>query len=295
MDDLSSGDANRIGQAELVKLDLSAGDAQETLEVSMRDRHVEAVIHFAAQKQVGVSMEQPTYYYRQNVGGMTNLLAAMESQRVRRLVFSSSAAAYGVLDVDRIVEDMPCKPINPYGETKLIGEWMALRASAAMPLRAASLRYFNVAGAGWDNLGDPTAFNLIPIVFEHLLRGDSPVVFGNDYPTPDGTCIRDYVHVIDVAEAHLAALSWTGLSGSGHEAFNIGTGQGSSVLEVIDRIVQVTGRVANPHIAQRRPGDPARVIADVNKAKAAFGWTARRDLAAMVESAWAAYRVTNPA
>ena len=290
VDDLSSGNRDRIGQAKLVQLDISADHAQGVLEATMRDFGIEAVIHFAAQKQVGVSMERPTYYYRQNVGGMTNLLAAMESQEVSRLVFSSSAAAYGLLDVELVTEDMPCNPINPYGQTKLIGEWMAQRASAATPLRAASLRYFNVAGAGWDDLGDPTASNLIPIVFGQLADGADPVVFGDDYPTPDGTGIRDYVHVLDLAEAHLSALSWTGKPGAGHEAFNIGTGVGSSVFDVIDEISRVTGRSARPQIAPRRPGDPARVAADVSKAQKVLGWSANRGLSEMVESAWAAYQ-----
>ena len=216
VDDLSFGNRDRIGQAKLVQLDISADHAQGVLEATMRDFDVEAVIHFAAQKQVGVSMERPTYYYRQNVGGMTNLLAAMESQEVNRLVFSSSAAAYGMLDVELVTEDMPCNPINPYGETKLIGEWMAQRASAATPLRAASLRYFN-----------------------------------------------------------------------------IGTGVGSSVFEVIDEISRVTGHSARPQIAPRRPGDPARVVADVSKATKALGWSANRGLSEMVESAWAAYQATD--
>lgn len=293
VDDLSSGIRDRVANVPLVELDLSAGHAQETLETVIGDHRVDAVIHLAAQKQVGVSMERPTFYYRQNVGGMTNLLAAMESRSVNRLVFSSSAAAYGTLDVEIVTEDMPCKPVNPYGETKLIGEWMAQRASAATQLRATSLRYFNVAGAGWDDLGDPTSFNLIPMVFDRLARGAAPVVFGNDYPTPDGSCIRDYVHVLDLAEAHLAALAWTDTAEAAHEVLNIGTGIGSSVFEVVDAITRVTESSARPEVAARRPGDPARVVADVSRATKTLGWTASHNLADMVSSAWSAYQVTN--
>lgn len=293
VDDLSSGHADRIGTDKFVELDLSAADAQGVLETTMRDNGVDAVIHFAAQKQVGVSMDRPIFYYRQNVGGMTNLLASMDTQGVDRLVFSSSAAAYGMLDVELVTEDMPCHPVNPYGETKLIGEWMAHRASVANGLKAASLRYFNVAGAGRDNLGDPTAFNLIPIVFNALVRGEDPVVFGDDYPTPDGTGIRDYVHVLDLAEAHIAALSWTGQSGPRHEAFNIGTGNGSSVLEVIAEISRATCTDVQPHIAPRRPGDPARVVADVSKATKALDWSASQSLPDIVDSAWAAHQAAN--
>lgn len=291
VDDLSSGDPEGIGNAPLVELEISADGAQAELETAMKRYDVDAVIHFAAQKQVGVSIERPTYYYRQNVGGMTNLLAAMESQGVSQLVFSSSAAAYGMLDVDLVTEDMPCNPINPYGETKLIGEWMAARAATATGLRAASLRYFNVAGAGDDSMGDPTSLNVIPIIFNHLVDETRPTVFGDDYATPDGTCVRDYVHVLDLALAHVAALEWTGSGGARHAAFNIGTGRGSSVIELIDEISRVTGQTIQPHMGARRPGDPARVVADVTRAELVLNWKAKQGLPDMVASAWSAFCV----
>lgn len=289
VDDLSSGDASRIGDASLVELDLSGDDAQSTLEFVMDERDVDAVIHFAAQKQVGVSMENPTFYYRQNVGGMTNLLGAMEAAKVDRLVFSSSAAVYGMPDVDMVTESTPCAPINPYGETKLIGEWMTRRATDAWGLRAASLRYFNVAGAGWDDLGDPTAFNLVPIVFNALVDERIPQVFGDDYPTTDGSCIRDYVHVLDLAQAHLAALDFTATDGHGAQAFNIGTGTGSSVFEVIAAIGQATGRDIKAEVVDQRKGDPARLVADVRRARDVLGWSSRHGLLETVDSAWKAF------
>lgn len=288
VDDLSSGDAARIGSATLVELELSSEGARQTLETVLAESEIESVIHFAAQKQVGVSMNEPTLYYRQNVGGMINLLGAMEATNVDRLVFSSSAAVYGMPEVSLVDEATACQPINPYGETKLVGEWMVRRAADAWGLRAASLRYFNVAGAGWDDLGDPTAFNLIPIVFQAHRNGVPPKVFGNDYPTVDGTCIRDYVHVLDLAEAHLAALGYiesvTGPPGT----FNIGTGSGSSVLEVLDAVIAATGVDIVPDIVARRPGDPAQLVADVQRASSRLGWTAQHGLNDTVRSAWSA-------
>lgn len=289
VDDLSSGRQDRIGSASLVELDLSSDGAQGTLEMVLEERGVDAVIHFAAQKQVGVSMAEPMFYYRQNVGGLVNLLSAMETSDVDRLVFSSSAAVYGMPDVDLVTEDLPCVPINPYGETKLVGEWMVGAASKAWGLKAASLRYFNVVGAGWDDLGDPMAYNLVPIVFEALAAGKPPQIFGDDYPTDDGTCIRDYVHVLDLAEAHLSALELTSGEDAQHDIVNIGTGHGSSVREVVQSIESVVGQELGAQVADRRPGDPPRLVASVERAQQAMGWTAERDLDDAVTSAWKAY------
>lgn len=293
VDDLSSGRADRIGTATLVQLDLASPGADISLGALMQSSGVESVIHFAAKKQVPESVEQPLFYYQQNVGGMINLLSAMAASQVDRLVFSSSAAAYGMLDVELVAESMPCHPLSPYGETKLIGEWLAADAVQAHSFHIASLRYFNVAGAGWDDLGDPTSFNLIPIAFDHVAAGTAPEIFGSDYPTVDGTCVRDYVHVLDLAEAHLAALSWTAQSSAGHEVFNIGTGVGASVREVIDEVGAAIGRPLQPHIAARRPGDPARVVADVTKAREILGWNSSRNVTEIVTSAWTAYQITH--
>jgi UDP-glucose 4-epimerase len=240
VDGLDSGLLGRIGTSQFLKLDLAAANAQEILTAAMLEHGVTAVIHLAAQKQVGVSVQRPEFYYEQNIGGMTNLLSAMREASVERLVFSSSAATYGMPDVDLVSEDTVCNPINPYGETKLIGEWMGANASRAWGLRVANLRYFNVAGAGWPELADTAVMNLVPIIFAALKAGKSPVVFGDDYPTADGSCIRDYVHVHDLADAHLSALDYLERQDRKHSTFNVGTGSGSSVFEVLAEIKRVT-------------------------------------------------------
>ena len=286
LDDLSTGHADRIGDVPLVRLDLSSHDSVDVLHRAIVQHRVDAVIHVAARKQVGQSMERPTFYMRQNVGGMINLLDAMETSGVRRFVFSSSAATYGAPDMAEIDELTECVPINTYGETKLIGERMCDRSAAAWALAAASLRYFNVAGAGWPDLGDPAALNLIPIVFDRMVSDARPHVFGADYPTPDGSCIRDYVHVLDLAEAHVLALDR--LDAPRHRVYNIGTGRGSSVFEVIDEIGRATGLDPNPEVVDRRPGDPARLVGNTAKAAAELGWRANRELPEIIASAWAA-------
>ena len=287
LDDLSTGHADRIGDVPLVRLDLSSHDSVDVLHRAIVQHRVDAVIHVAARKQVGQSMERPTFYMRQNVGGMINLLDAMETSGVRRFVFSSSAATYGAPDMAEIDELTECVPINTYGETKLIGERMCDRSAAAWGLAAASLRYFNVAGAGWPDLGDPAAFNLIPIVFDRLVSGARPQVFGDDYPTPDGSCIRDYVHVLDLAEAHVLALDR--LDAPEHRVLNIGTGRGSSVFDVLDVIGRATGLDTTPDVVERRPGDPARLVGNVDRAAAELGWRAVRELPEIVASAWMAH------
>ena len=206
VDDLSTGRADRVGDAVLVEVDVASPEAVDVLTRAMTEHDVRAVVHFAARKQVGESVERPAWYYQQNVGGFTNLVTAMQAAGVDRLVFSSSAATYGMPSVSLVEEKLHAEPINPYGETKLVGEWLGRAASRAWGLRFVALRYFNVAGAGWPDLGDPAVLNLVPMVLDRLERGERPKIFGDDYPTPDGTCIRDYIHVLDLAQAHLAAL-----------------------------------------------------------------------------------------
>jgi UDP-glucose 4-epimerase len=288
VDNLSSGIRERIGAAELVRLDLSAPEAVTTLTQVMKDAGVESVVHFAAQKQVGVSVIEPEYYYHQNLGGMTNLLTAMRAVGVDRLVFSSSAATYGMPDVDLVNEDTPCSPINPYGETKLIGEWMSRAASRAWGLRVANLRYFNVAGTGWPELADTAVMNLVPIVFAAIRAGNKPKVFGSDYPTADGSCVRDYVHVLDLAEAHLSALEYLDQAERAYDVFNVGTGAGSSVFEVLAEIKAVSGIDFEIEVAERRAGDPPYLAADVSRINQALGWKAKQGLHDIVASAWAA-------
>jgi UDP-glucose 4-epimerase len=288
VDDLSSGLVDRIGSSKLVKLNLAAPDATEILAKTMREHGVKSVIHLAAQKQVGVSVKEPERYYEENIGGMANLLKAMRETGVDRLVFSSSAATYGMPDVESVTEDANCQPINPYGETKLIGEWMSSNASRAWGLRSANLRYFNVAGAGWPELADTAVMNLVPIVFAALKAGKKPVVFGDDYPTEDGSCIRDYVHVHDLAEAHLSALDYLERDERNFSTFNVGTGSGSSVFEVLSEVKRVSGIDFEIDVQPRRAGDPPSLCANVSRIEEELGWTAKQGLPEIIESAWAA-------
>ena len=292
-DDLSSGDAGRIGDVPLVRVDLSDGSAVPALTEGMREHGVDAVIHIAAKKQVGESAVRPAWYYAQNIGGNANLLMAMEAAGVDTLMFSSSAATYGLPDISPgslIGEDVTPRPISPYGETKLVCEWMNRAAGQAWGLRSVNLRYFNVAGAGWDDLGDPGVFNLIPIALHQLTTGEQPKIFGADYDTPDGTCIRDYVHVLDLASAHLVALDYLSRDDRPYDVFNVGTGSGASVREVLERIAVVTGLPVEPTVVERRPGDPAQLVADVSRIEQTLGWKAEQDLGSIIDSAWGAWR-----
>ncbi|MGW0883768.1 UDP-glucose 4-epimerase GalE [Streptomyces sp. NPDC002671] len=289
-DDLSTGNAEKVPAG--VPLVVGSVLDGPLLEQTLRDHDVTGVVHIAAKKQVGESVEQPLHYYRENVTGLQTLLEAMAATGVTDLVFSSSAAVYGMPDVALVTEDTPCAPMSPYGETKLIGEWLISAAARAHGLRAASLRYFNVAGAAAPELADTGVFNLIPMVFERLEAGEAPRVFGDDYATPDGTCIRDYIHVQDIASAHVAAAQRLQQAGAGTSlTLNIGRGQGSSVQEMVERILKVTGNEhVTPEVTARRPGDPARVVASAGRIREELGWTARHDLDEMIESAWQGWR-----
>jgi UDP-glucose 4-epimerase len=292
VDDLSNGEAGRVGDAELVRIDLADTATTGELAKTMREHEVGSVIHIAAKKQVGESAERPAWYYAQNVGGTANLLQAMEQAGVDRMMFSSSAATYGLPDVPAgavLDENTPPRPISVYGETKLACEWMIRAAGAAWGLRSVNLRYFNVAGSGWPDLGDPGVYNLIPIVLRALTSGKQPIVFGDDYPTADGTCIRDYVHVLDLADSHIAALDYLERDDRPHDVFNVGTGTGASVSEVLAQIASTTGLDVSPEIGPRRVGDPAALVADVSRIDTALGWRAEHDLAAIVDSAWQAW------
>ncbi|HEX2904962.1 MAG TPA: UDP-glucose 4-epimerase GalE [Jatrophihabitans sp.] len=280
LDDLSTGRADRV-QAPLIVGDIA--DSALVADV-LRDHSVSGVIHLAADKQVEESVRQPLQYYRRNVSNLIRLLEAMAAATVNKLVFSSSAAVYGMVEGDRIAEDGPTTPINPYGETKLVGEWLIRDQARATGLRYAALRYFNVVGADPVELADIGGTNLVPRVFAALKRGDRPTIFGDDYPTPDGTGVRDYIHVADLADAHVAAIGCLDEPGAGH-VFNVGCGRGYSVREVIDMIADVTGRPIVSRVLPRRPGDPANVVADVERITSVLGWRARHDLRSMIESA----------
>jgi UDP-glucose 4-epimerase len=287
LDDLSTGDAGRL-PAGVPLVQASVLD-EGAVRAALREHYVTGVVHLAAKKAVGESVADPLLYYRQNVTGFETLLGAMRDSGVDRMVFSSSAAVYGMPDVEVLTEDSPTQPINPYGETKLICEWLLRDAARAHGLRWTSLRYFNVAGAGGEVLADTGANNLIPLVFRALDRGEPPQVFGDDYPTPDGSCVRDYIHVSDLADAHVVAAEWLdGDNASG--TYNIGRGEGASVFEVLAVVREVTGIDVEPRVVARRPGDPARLVASPERVERDLGWRARRDLRDMVESAWQGWR-----
>jgi UDP-glucose 4-epimerase len=294
LDDFSTGERGRTGDAVVVEGSLLDTDLVRR---ALADHAVRGIIHIAAKKQVGESVADPLKYYRENVNGTLGLLQAAVDAGVESFVFSSSAATYGMPDLDVVTEDAPTEPMSPYGSSKVVGEWMARDVATATGLRVVSLRYFNVAGAARPSLGDPGVFNLIPMAFERIEAGESPRIFGDDYPTPDGTCVRDYIHVADIADAHVAALEdlATGRPGASYRVFNIGRGEGSSVREVLDAVARVTGSTLAPVVVDRRPGDPPRIVASAERIKAELGWTSRYDLDDMVTSAWEAWRHRHPA
>ncbi len=285
VDDMSAGLGSRIEQFPLVEIDLARDEAPGVLRAAFAQHQVRAVVHLAARKAVGESVEQPMRYYQQNVTGLANVLTAMTQSGVDRLVFSSSAATYGMPDVDLVAEDLRCEPINPYGETKLVGEWLVRAATRATDLRAVSLRYFNVAGTARPELTDTVVANLVPIVLQRVAEGLPAAVFGDDYPTPDGTCVRDYVHVADLAEAHVRALTYLERDERPYDVFNVGTGTGASVLEVVAALSRALGREVPVVVEPRRAGDPPRLVASVERISSVLGWHATRDLDDICRSA----------
>jgi UDP-glucose 4-epimerase len=284
VDNLSTGLSNRV-DCLLVELELASADAKHLLVNLFNEHKFDAVIHLAARKQVGQSVEMPEQYYLDNLGGLANLLLAMKETGVKKLVFSSSAATYGMPDVETVTEDYPGRPINPYGETKLIGEWMMLNAKV-WGLRGVNLRYFNVAGTGHPELADTAALNLIPIAINALKANKAPVVFGTDYPTPDGSCIRDYVHVADLADAHVAAVDYLSRDERPFDTFNVGTGQGASVIEVLEELKIASGIDFEVKLGDRRAGDPPRLVANVDRIRDVLGFSAKNGLKEIVQSAW---------
>ena len=253
------------------------------------DRYnVTGVIHVAGFKYAGVSVQRPLHTYEQNVMGTSTLLAAMADRGVDRIVFSSSAAVYGTPDVDLVTEDTPCMPESPYGESKLIGEWLLRDQGVAAGLRHTSLRYFNVVGSGDPSVYDASPHNLFPLVFDALMDRRTPRINGNDYPTPDGTNVRDYLHVSDLAISHVAAARRLEAGEPLEPAYNLGSGDGVSVAQIMAAIADATGVAFTPEIGPRRPGDPARIVASGDLAARDLDWAMRHSLTDMVTSAWRA-------
>jgi UDP-glucose 4-epimerase len=292
LDDLSSGHREfldpRAGFVEGSVVDPTA--VARALRVPGGDAPVTGVVHLAGFKYAGVSVQKPLHTYDQNVTGMQVLLAGMVEAGVTRLVFSSSAATFGTPDVDLVTETTPTAPESPYGESKLIGEWLIRDVARVADLRHTSLRYFNVVGSGYEDLYDTSPHNLFPLVLKALTEGGTPKVFGTDYATPDGSCVRDYVHVQDTALAHVAAADAMEAGRPVEPVYNLGSGDGVSVIQIMDAVRRVTGIDFTPEVHPRRPGDPARIVASGELAARDLGWEMRHDLDAMVASAWSAWQ-----
>lgn len=289
-DNLSKGSRSLVQQGLFVEGDI--GDASK-LDSLMSQYPIQAVMHFAAYIDVGESVKNPALYYLNNVSKTLVLLDAMNRHRIYPLIFSSSAAVYGNPEKDFLYETDPCHPINPYGHTKLMVETILKDYSAAYGLRSCSLRYFNAAG------GDPRGrlkykqkkiSHLIPLLLRSLISPDHPVtIYGGDYPTHDGTCIRDYIHLEDLGRAHILALERL-LSGGETCCYNVGNGKGYSVQEVVRAVEAVTGIPATTRMGDRRAGDPPRLVANAEKIERELGWSPQYpDIQTMIEHAWKAF------
>jgi UDP-glucose-4-epimerase GalE len=286
VDSLERGSAQAVPAAILRRVDLrDTGKLTRLLE----EERVEAVVHFAAYISVGESTERPELYFTNNTGGSLSLFEAMLATGVKRVVFSSTAAAYGVPKTVPIPEDEPYAPINPYGESKVMVEKILEWLDRYRAFRSVRLRYFNACGAdpesGLGERHDPET-HLIPLLLRAVQTGEPVSLFGEDYPTPDGTCIRDYIHVSDLAEAHIFAVEHL-LRGGASDVFNVGTGLGHSVKEVLAAVERVTGKKVPHRIGPRREGDPPSLVADSGKLQRVLGWRPKRaDLDGIVADAW---------
>ncbi|MEU2205045.1 UDP-glucose 4-epimerase GalE [Microbacterium oleivorans] len=293
LDDLSSGHAAFVPEG--VPFVQGTILDQQLVADTLRAHGVEGVIHVAGFKYAGVSVQRPLHTYEQNVEGTRVVLAAMADAGVTNIVFSSSAAVYGTPDVPLVTEDLPKRPASPYGESKLIGEWLiaaqgVATAASDAPLRHTSLRYFNVVGSGDPSVYDTSPHNLFPIVFEMLLKGETPRINGDDYDTPDGTNVRDYVHVADIAAAHVVAAQRLRAGEPVEPAYNLGSQNGLSVREIMDAVARVTGIPFTPEIAPRRAGDPDRIVATGELAARDLDWKMRYTVDEMVRTGWDARR-----
>jgi len=259
-----------------------------SVRTALAEHSVTGVIHIAGFKFAGISVEKPLHTYQQNVTAMMSLLQAMEAQEVGKIVFSSSSSVYGNAASGLVTEHDPFNPTSPYGESKVIGEWLLRNQGVASGLVHTSLRYFNVVGSGDPTLPDVSPYNLFSMVFAGLENNRLPVVFGDDYDTPDGTCIRDYIHVADLAAAHVGAAQRMDRGESIEPAYNLGSGTGTSVAEMMAAISRVTRIEFSAEVGSRRAGDPARVVASGEKASRDIGWTMSHSLEDMIRSAFEA-------
>jgi UDP-glucose 4-epimerase len=283
-DDLSRGYRQSVPKNLLHEIRL-----QDTGVLTKLLEGVDAVVHFAAYISVGESTREPELYFANNIGGSLSLFEAMARANVKRLVFSSTAAVYGEPAQNPIAEDSPFAPVSPYGQSKAIVERVLADLDRYRGLRSVVLRYFNACGAEPEaNLGErhEPETHLIPLLFRAAMTGEPVQIFGDDYPTGDGTCVRDYIHVGDLASAHLAALDHL-LAGGAASQFNVGTGQGNTVLEVIHAVEEVTGRKVPRKIAPRRDGDSPSLVANSEKLQSQLGWRPERsELSRIVADAW---------
>ena len=291
IDDLSSGHRSFVRPE--VPFYLGSVLQRELLDQIFTEHTIAGVVHLAGFKYAGVSVSQPLHTYTQNVTGMITLLESMAAHDVTMFVFSSSAAVYGTPASDVVSEEDPTRPESPYGESKLVGEWLLhdqarATGSGSAPLRYTSLRYFNVVGSGFDDLRDTSPHNLFPLIFERLVAGEVPYINGEDYPTPDGTPVRDYVHVSDLALSHVVAAEALEEGRPLQPVYNLGSGSGLSVRQIMDAVARVTGLDFTPEIRPRRAGDPARIVASGELAGRDLNWKMRHTVDDMVASAWAA-------
>ncbi|MDN5761219.1 MAG: UDP-glucose 4-epimerase GalE [Microlunatus sp.] len=284
LDDLSSG--HRSFVSESVPLVVGSIVDEAAVDEALDGREVTGVVHLAGFKYAGVSVTRPLHTYTQNVSGTVTLLAGMARHGVNKIVFSSSASVYGTPETDRVTEQSPTRPESPYGETKLIGEWLLADQAKATGLSHTSLRYFNVVGSGTPELRDTSPHNLFPIVFDQLATDRTPYINGDDYPTADGTCVRDYVHVADLATSHVAAAQALEAGTELEFVYNLGSGEGLSVRQIMEAAARVTGIDFTPQIKPRRPGDPAVIVADGALAACDIDWQMRHSVDDMVRSAW---------
>lgn len=287
LDNLTTGHREAVKWGTLIQADLLD---KEAIDDVLLAHEFDVVMHFCASSLVGESMERPYDYYKNNVVGTLNLLLSMRKHGVDKLIFSSTAAVYGHPKTWMIEESHPAAPINPYGRSKWMIEQMLGDAARAYGLRSVSLRYFNAAGASLDaDIGEAhePETHLIPNVLRAVLeKGRGMKLYGDDYPTPDGTCIRDYVHVMDLAQAHELAMMYAARHEGAH-VFNLGSGKGYSVREIIEAAERVTGRPIPYQVVARRPGDPAVLVASSTKARELLGWHPRHeDLEGIIRSAW---------